>query len=443
VSSFIKWLPLVWKKRIEGRPNLKKAAVNTIWLFGDKIIRMGIGLVVGVWVARYLGPEQFGLFNYAIAFVALFASFSALGLQGIIVRDLVRDWQVAPRLIGTALLLQLAGGCVALVVCIGTISFLRPNDATAIIVVAVTGIGLVFKAADPIRYWFEAKVLSRYVVMMENGVFLVMVLGRVSLIGLKAPLIAFVWLAIFESAIVAFGLLFIYRKRVGGLRSLTPSVTQAKVLLRESWPLILSGLAIMLYMRIDQIMIGSIMGNHFVGVYSAAIRISEIWYFIPLAIVSSVFPSIVEAKKNNMEAYQLRLKRLYFYLFLLSLAAALVITIFSEPIVFLLYGAPYADAAKVLSLHVWAGIFVAVGVANSQWLLLEGLLPQATINTVVGAFINIILNYCLIPIWGVKGAAVSTLLAYAFSAYLMLYLRASTRPSFYLISNAFLFNFKK
>ncbi len=437
--SVVRFLPLAIREKIQARPDLRKVLINTIWLLGDKIIRMGMGLLVGVWIARYLGPEQFGLLNYALAFVALFGALSPLGLQGILVRNIVREPNDAQCLISTAIYMQLIGGLCAFLACVAAVYILRSDDRLTVVVVSIVGAGLIFKATDPIRYWFEAKVLSRHVVLMENSVFLIMVAIRVALVISKAPLLAFVWMFVLEAAMVSAGLIAIYKDKVFAAKGLSASIDRAMSLLRESWPLILSGFAIMLYMRIDQVMIGGMLDSHSVGLYSAAIRISEIWYFIPLAIVSSVSPSLIEARKTSAPLYQARLERIYCLLFLLSLTAALCITLFSDRLVLLLYGPLYAEAAKVLSIHVWAGIFVAMGVANSQWLIFEGLLKYATVNTIIGALVNVALNYFLIPVWGIQGAAIATFIAQASSAYIMLGVRKETRSSFHLLTNVFMF----
>ncbi|OYY58513.1 MAG: O-unit flippase, partial [Hydrogenophilales bacterium 28-61-11] len=310
-TAWLKYLPATLRARVEHRPNLQKALINTGWLFGDKVLRMGVGLLVGVWVARYLGPEQFGLLNYAMAIVALFGAVASLGLNGIVVRDLVMEPKTANETLGTTLLLQAIGGLLAFGLAVLAISFARPNDSLAKLLVAVLGFVMVFKCTDVVRYWFESQVKSKYVVWLENGIFLVLAVVKVGLILMEASLMAFVWAAFAESVLVAVGLLGVFARRGGALSAWRISYDRAKRLLKNSWPLILSGLAVMVYMRIDQIMLGQMLGDEAVGVYSAAVRISEVWYFIPTAIIASVFPAIVAAKKHSETLYRQRLQNLY------------------------------------------------------------------------------------------------------------------------------------
>jgi O-antigen/teichoic acid export membrane protein len=212
----------------------------------------------------------------------------------------------------------------------------------------------------------------------------------------------------------------------------------AKAMLRNSWPLILSGIAISLYMRIDQIMIKEMLGEREVGLYSAAVRLSEAWYFVPVIVTTSLFPAIVNAKKISQELYNKRLQRLYTIMIYSAVGVALPVTFMAESIVVTLYGIHYQNAGLVLSIHIWAGIFVGLGVTNGSWFLAENLQKLATLNTLIGAALNVVLNYFLIPVYGIAGAAFATLASYGVAAYLALFLYRKTRSQFYRITSAVL-----
>jgi O-antigen/teichoic acid export membrane protein len=396
---------------LERHPGLINALSNTGWLFGDRILRMGMGLVVGIWMARYLGPGQFGLFNYAIAFAALFGSIATLGLNGIVVRDLVRDPENANVTLGTTFLLRVLGGLLAFACAIAAISFARPDDIQAKLMVSVLGFVLVFKSTEVVKYWFESQVQSKYTVWLESGVFLVVSATRLALILGQASLMAFVWTSFVEGALVAAGLLGVYARRCGNPRVWRVHYQRAKALLGDSWPLILSGLAVMLYMRIDQIMLGQMLGNESVGIYSAAVQISEVWYFMPMAITASIFPSIIEAKIQSEELYYERLQKLYDLMVILALAVILPMTFLSGWVIDVLYGHDYALSATVLTIHVWAGLIVAISAVNGKWLLTEGLQLYGLFYTVIALIVNVSLNFILIPDYGVKGAAWATVSA--------------------------------
>ena len=438
---WLKRLPKFLQDRIEYRPNLQKALTNTGWLFGDKILRMGVGLLVGVWVARYLGPEQFGLMNYAMAIVALFGAVASLGLNGVVVRDLVQDPDSAKTTLGTAFLLEFIGGFLAFGLAIVTIGFARPGDSLAKLMVAVLGFVMVFKSTEVVKHWFESQVESKYVVWMESGVFLLLALVKIGLILAEAPLMAFVWAAFVEGALVAVGLLGVFAWRGGAMHAWRVRFSRAKSLLNEGWPLILSGLAVMVYMRIDQIMLGQMLGDEVVGIYSAAVRISEIWYFIPVVIAASVFPSIIEAKKQSEALYYQRLQKLYDLMVLVAFAVAIPMTFLSHGLVDLLFGVDFAGAGAVLAIHVWAGVFTCLGVASGNWFLLENMSTRMFYRTALGALINIALNLILIPSHGAQGAAIATLVSYSVAGYWFDALDKKTRRTFFMKSNSIFFKY--
>lgn len=423
-------VPAFILRRIAHRPNLLKIVDNIGWLFFDKVLRMGVGLLVVVWVARYLGPQQFGLFNFATAFVGLFGAVAGLGLQSIVVRDIVRDPTCKEETLGTAAVLQLGGGVLAYGLILGSIFWLRPSDALAKWLVAILGSMMLFKASEVAVYWFESQVLSKYTVWVQNGSFMVFAVVKVALILGNAPLLAFAWATMAEVALVALLLLVMLGLRGPRLLKLKVSLARAKVMLTDSWPLMLSGLAIVVYMKIDQIMLGQMLGDEAVGIYSAATRISEVWYFIPMMIVASVFPAILDAKKQSEALYYQRLQRLYDLMVWLSVAVALPMTFLAGPIVALLYGPAFGEAGTVLAIHIWASVFVFLGVASSQWFVAENRQILSFQRTLLGAVINVVLNYIWIPIFGAVGAAYATVLAQASVGLIYDVFQKETRPMF-------------
>lgn len=432
----MRFLPLFISNRIKNRPTLQKIIANTSWLFFGKIFRLGINLLVGVLLARYLGPEQFGMLNYSIAFVALFGVIATMGLNEIVVRDLVIKPEDANTLLGTTFLLQFFAGILAFLVAIVAINFIRPNDESVKLMVAILGFVLVFKSADVIRYWFESRVTSKYVVWVENSVLLLIASVKIYLIVDNAPLMNFVWAAFAEGFLIGLCLLLIYVSRGGILSNWKPKYNQAIMLLKNSWPLILSGLAIMIYMRIDQIMLGQMVGDEFVGIYTVAVNVSEAFYFIPIAIVASVFPAIIEAKKANRTLYYQQLQRLYDLMTLIALMVVIPMTFFSDELISLLFGQSYFDAGNILAIHIWAGIFVFLGVASGKWLVVEELQKYVLYRTAFGAIVNIVLNLVLIPKYGMQGAAIATVISQFVSVF-SIFVIQRTRISGFMMINSF------
>lgn len=425
-------IPAFLHRRIAHRPNLVKIVDNIGWLLIDRILRMGVGLFVGVWVARYLGPEQFGLLSFATAFIGLFSAITALGLQGIVVRDIVNDPESARLTLGTAALLQLIGGLVSYLLILGSIAYLRPTDALARSIVAILGSMMLLKASEIAFFWFESQVQSKYTIWVQNGVFLAFAAIKVPLILQQAPLIAFAWTMLAEAFLVALILFIVMDWRGPALRSLRISVKRGATLLRDSWPLIFSALAITVYMKIDQLMLGQMIGDEAVGIYSAAVKMSEVWYFIPMGIVSSVFPAILEAKKRSEAQYYARLQQLYDLMVIISVSVALPMTFLATPLVRLLFGEAYVQAGPVLAIHIWASVFVFLSVASGKWFLTENRQMFALQRNVLGAVVNVILNLLLIPRFGVVGAAVATVISQAIASWLYDGIQQVTRKMFWM-----------
>ncbi len=432
IERLLRFLPVKLRRNLEQRRGLTNILNNITWLFFDKFIRLGVGLLVGVWIARYLGPEQFGLMNYALAFVALFTAVANLGLNGIVVRDLVQDPTNADTTMGTSFVLSVLGGFSAFCLSLLAISYARPDDELAKFIVVLLSLLMVFKATDVVRYWFESQVQSKYVVWMENGIFLVFAAIKIVLIVAEAPLMAFIWALFAEGLLVATGLMIVYALQGGEIRAWRARISRAKNIINDSWPLILSGLAIMIYMRIDQIMLGQMLGDESVGIYSAAVKISEVWYFIPMTIVASVFPSIIEAKKQGTARYYQRLQKLSDLMLFLALAGAIPMTFLSDWIIGLLFGSAYQLAGSVLAIHIWSGLFVFLGLASGNWFIIEGLQKYYFYRTILGALTNVGLNLFMIPKFGIIGAAWATVVAQLCSNILFNIFNRKTRVIFFM-----------
>lgn len=403
-QSFIKYLPLFIRTRIEGRHFLQKTVGNTVWLFADNVIRMGVGLFVGVWVARYLGPEKFGILNYSIAFVALFSTFATLGLDSIVVRNIVRDPSCKEETLASAFVLKLVGGLVTLLLAIGTILLLRPEDNLVHWMVGIIAAGTVFQALDTIDFWFQSQIESQYAVYAKNSAFLIISGIKIILLLLSAPLIAFAWAGLAEIVLGSIGLMMVYRIRGNHVKAWRATVARAKSLLTDSWPLIFSGVAISIQAYIDQVMLGEMVGDAEVGQYSAALRIIAVFGFVPMIIQSSAAPAITEAKKMDEALYYDRLLNLYRLMVILFLVVSVPIFFFGKYIIVKLYGSQYEAAGILLSLFAVRLFFTNFGVAKSLFIANENLFRYSLFTAVIGSIINIVLNYLLIPHYASIGA---------------------------------------
>jgi len=411
---------------------------NTSWLLGERILRMGVGLFVGIWIARYLGPEQFGLLSYAQSFVFLFTAIATLGLDGIVVRELVKDESKRDVLLGTAFGLKLIGAIIILPVLFLAVQFTNNDDYINLLVFIIAS-ATIFQSFNVIDFYYQSKVLSKYVALANAVVLALSSTIKIVLLLNEAPLLAFAAMMAFDGLVLATGLVYFYIKTSGfKLSSWAFNGAMAKRLLNDSWPLILSGLVVSVYMKIDQVMIKEMLNAEAVGQYAAAVKLSEAWYFIPMVVSSSLFPAILAAKKKSKELYNARLQRLYDLMIWVAIAIALPVTFLSDWIMLLLYGEVFTQAGSVMMIHIWSGVFVFLGVASGKWLLAENLQKHAFLRTVFGVIINLILNVFFIREYGIQGAAVATLCSQIVAAYLYDFLNKETRAGFYMKTKSLL-----
>jgi PST family polysaccharide transporter len=298
---------------------------------------------------------------------------------------------------------------------------------------------LVFKSTDAIKCWFEAEVESRYAVWAENAAFIISGIFKIYLIFTESELIYFASAVVIESILSASFLILLYTYKGRRLNFPAVSYQSMLALLKNSWPLLLSNVAIVIYMRIDLIMLDAFSGAHEVGLYSAATRISESWYFIPMIICSTLAPSVIRAHAGDSSHYIYFLGKLYFTLFWLASLITALFIICSEPLIMLLYGPKYSGSAVILAIHSTASIAVFLGVGSAQYLLTENLQKISLYRTACGATINILLNLLLIPKYGATGAAIGTTISYYISFLTIFAFKASRPHAKHIVKSPFLF----
>ena len=422
-------------KTLQEHQGFIKYFKNTSWLFAEKILRMAVGLFVGVWVARYLGPEKYGLLNYAQSFVGLFSAIATLGLDGIVVRELVKQPEREGELLGTAFVLKLIGALSVLIVLAIAVNF-TSNDSYTNMLIFIIASATIFQSFNVIDLYFQSKVLSKYVVYANIISLFISSIVKVILILNDAPLIAFAWVVLFDSFILAMGFIYFFLKTNNKYTNTPVTLTNLKFnkstavsLLKDSWPLILSSAVLMIQARIDQVMIKEMIGSVEVGYYSVALRLIEAFGFIPMLLKSSLYPSIQNAKNNSEELYQNRLLNFYRLNFLLFLVTSVPIFIFAEQIVVLLFGLEYKSAGILLALMAIRLFFTNMGVARGVFILTENLMKFSLVTMIIGTIINVLLNYLWIPEYGAKGAIVSTIVSFAITIFVVDIFYSKTRKN--------------
>ncbi len=424
-------------RRRVGSASLQKIAKNSGWLMGERALTMLLALSIHVWLARYLGPAGFGLLSYAISIVGLFGTFTYLGLSGLVIRDLVAEPRARDEILGTVFGLKFAGGLLGLFGILVVLYF-HPSDPTTRLVVAIAAGGLTFQAFRVIEFWFASRVESRFAVIASAAAAVASAVLNGTLILAQAPLVAFAVVLVMQPAALAGGLLLAYSARGGSLSQWRFDRSRAKSMLSQSWPLALASVGALVYLKIDQVMLGIIAGTEQVGTYAVAARLSEVWYVIPTALALSVFPKIVESKQEGEAVYHRRLQRTYNVLAGLALGVALVVTVLSGPVIEFLYDGRYQESSRILVVHIWACPAMFMGALLSKWLIAEGLLAFSFTRHVIGAVTNVALNLVLIPEFGGIGAAFATLVAYTFASYVACFTDSRTRIAGRMMTRAIL-----
>lgn len=410
---------------------------NTSWLMFERIVNMTIRFFVGVWVVRYLGPEQYGVYSYALSYVGMFTALATLGLDNIVIRNLSREGASRRKVLGTAFVLRLIGAIATVGIVVASVASVADRTLTQVAVIMVAA-QLVFKAANVFDLWFQAEIKSKYPVWVRSVVTVLFAGSQVAFVLAGFSVLEFVGLVALQSLLEVVGTWVAYRLVSGeNVWSWTINWRSGVSMMRDAWPLIFAGLSVSVYMKIDQVMIGEMVGESAVGIYATAVKISELWYFIPGAIAGSVFPKIVSTReKETEEVYRKRMQAFYDLFALLSYAVIIPLTLSAEPVIRILFGADYADSASILQIHIWSFLFVSLGTARGKWLVAENFTNFAMASTVMGAIANVGLNFFLIPAYAGAGAAWATLASQVIAAYLTCLPLPSIRPAFYQMTKA-------
>ena len=282
-----------------------------------------------------------------------------------------------------------------------------------------------------IEFYFQAQVQSKFTVRAQVVQLFLTSLFKIYLVWSKANLVWFAVALLLDQAVVALLLFIMYSWKIGWIPFFHFRWKQAKKLLREAWPLIFASMVVSVYMKIDQVMLKEMLDAKAVGVYASAVKICEAWYFIPTALMASLFPAVIEARKKSETVYDERIQKLYDLMVWGSVAIALPTTLLADWVILILYGTDFQEAADVLRIYIWAGVFVSLGVASSKWLVTENLQRYLFYRTALGAVLNISCNLWLIPIYGIRGAVFATLISYFIVAYASLGFFKKTRGNFW------------
>lgn len=413
---WVRLLPEFLRAHIAGRVNLQAIANNSGWLIFEKVVRAVFGLLVGAWMVRYLGPVQFGQIAYVLAILAFFQAAANLGLDSIVVRDISLRNEQAGQILGTTFALRLCCGFFAWLLAITAMGLMNGWNNDGVLLIALAGGMLVFQASETVDLWFQSQSQSKRTVVIKLAAFLISSGIKVALIMLQAPLWLFAATMTFEGLLVAVGLAFAYKSFPSNRRWET-FAGLGRRLLRESWPFALSGLLIMVYVRIDQIMIKEMLGERELGLYAAILPLSSFWQVVPMTLAVSLAPYIAKQREVGEVDYRKSLVLVFRFFFYLGVLVSLGTFAISGWLVPLLFGSSYAEAVRVLDIHAISNVFCFMGIAHGLWLVNERRFAVRLYGTAIAGISVIAVNLYALPSIGLVGASLAAILAQAIAAF--------------------------
>ena len=382
---------------------------NTTWLVGGQVFRLIISFFISTISTRYLGPSNYGVINYISSYISFFTSIIGLGINGVIIYELVNRREENGTILGTAIVFRLITSIICTVAFFGIVYYADGNDSVTMVVAVLQAIQLPFLCLDTINYWYQSNYQSKYPVMVQTFAYVLTSIYKVFLLATGKSVEWFAFAMSLDIGVIGISYLVLYWKQKGP--RLRFSGKEAKQLLKISGPFILANVMSVAYGQMDRIMIKQMLGNSAdVGLYSAALNICTLISFIPIAILESGRPLVVEAKARNDELYQLRFRQVTASILWICIVYSLGVTVFSKLIIYILYGEAYLGADICLKIAVWYTLFSYVGSAMHLWLLCENQNKYVLLFCTMGAAGNFIINYLLIPVWGINGAAFATLI---------------------------------
>ncbi len=401
--------------KLKNSHRFLRYAKNTGWSAAEKILNIFIRFFVSILVARYLGPEKFGSLSFSFSIVALFMSLGNASLDAIIVKKQISDSDDVAELYGSAIMSKLFGALFvnAIVFIIGLLYLPEEN----FIMSQIIAFGIFFQVVTVFNASFQARVRIKYASLSIIFALAGSSLFKIILIVLNADVIFFSGAMTLNSFFYALFLIIFFRKEMMPLSILKFKISTSISFLKETWPLILSGLFIALYTRIDHIMIRFFLDEEALGQYAVSSRITTTIYLISIVLSTSLFPAILHAKSRGPVEYKKRLQSLSDFLFILAVGIGVLYLTIGKPIFLFFFGDKYIPASEVLQVHIWSCVFVFLGILYSNWLIAEEQQISTLIRTFGGAVINIILNFLMIPRYGIMGAAISTLVAQFLASY--------------------------
>ena len=400
---------------ISNSTSIKRKIIrNVFWAVIGKVITLFSTLIVGIFVARYLGPKQYGLMNYVISIASLFTVFATFGSSEIIIRELSKKEKPKEVVLGSAMALRMGLAILCFISIVIYLFFSGETTETSTLILIYSS-SIFFSCSEVIRFYFTSIVDNEYIVKSEIFRTIIGAIVKIILLFCKAPLIAFVFALAFDFLLLASGYIVVYRKKIGPICQWNIDFKFVKTLLTTSFPLLISSTAVIIYQRIDQVMIAKMLDNEFVGYFSTAMSFVNVLAFIPITIMQTTSPILVEYWKNDKLKYEQESQRIIGATTWLLIILCSIVALLSSPIINYTYGASYTDAIPVLQILVFKVVGIAIINLSGQLIIIENIHQLAFIRNILSCVICIICNYYFIPRWGIIGSAWATIITVFFT----------------------------
>lgn len=428
-----------------------KVIRNLLWAVIGKVVTLLGGLLVGIFVARYLGPDQYGLMNYVVSYVALFQVFATFGLDSIEIREEAKckgtgEYGRTPSaeantILGTAFGLKLIFAAVTMVLVIAT-AWIFEADAFTKWMITLYSLSMIMQTFSVIRNYFTSIVWNEYIVKTEISRTLIGAGIKVVLLLLHAPLVWFIAATLFDTVLIAGGYLLSYRKKIASPRLWMFNKTTAKYLIKEAFPLLLSGAAVVFYQRIDQIMIGNMINKEAVGYYAVANSVISVLGFVPIVLSQTVSPILVQLYTNNRPAYKQKAQILMNVTIWICILLCIIMCLLAYPLIRFTFGLQYLAAVPILQIAVFREIFLAQAQISAILIILENIQKLVVLRNIIGCSICVLLNFLMIPTLGIKGAAIVSVITATCTGFIAHLLIPQYRTIFFMQCRSFLLGWK-
>lgn len=394
--------------------NQKTIFSNVAWSLGGKIINMASALLVGILVARYLGPENYGIMNYVISYVTIFSVIATFGLDNIEIRELSRQIDKKDTILGTCFSLRIIFAVIAYLIVVITLLVFKVDGFTSSMILAYA-LTLFTGSVTILRNYFTSIVQNKYIVKSEVCRTFIGAIIKIFLLLIKAPLEYFIFAQIFDTFLVASGYYLSYKSTVGSVKEWTFDKKLVPFILKESFPLVLSGAAVIIYQRIDQVMIGNMLNKTEVGYFATAGKFVDLILFLPAVLVQTVTPMLVRAKEYSPETYEEKKRTFVSITTWVSILMAGIVSLLAHWLILYTFGEKYALSIPVLQIMAFKAVGMALSSSGGQIIIMERIQKWAFIRNILGCLICVALNYVLIPKYGIIGSAIVTIITVLFT----------------------------